>query len=339
MVDIKGRSFLITGGASLVGSHIAEHLLEAGAASVVLFDNYSLGTPETLRAFENDDRVKIVRSDILRTNDLYDHLEGIDGVFAVAAFLTMPLTQNPWLGIDVNVRGMLNTLDACRYRGVKKVVFSSSTATFGDTDDYPVTEDTPFCWQGLQPGGAIYGATKLIGENLCRLYGQRYGIEFVALRYSTVYGERQHYRGVNSLYILEAYDRIKAGHAPVLPGDGNEVHDYVYVGDLARANLMAMASAICGESFLAVSGVDTTLNRIVEILLNITGSALKPEYREEAGRVRFTAKSRIGFSREKITRMLGWQPQVDLESGIRRLIDWHEKARRVSDDGAAEIKS
>jgi len=334
MVEIEGHAFLITGGASLIGSHITEHLLEGGAASVVLFDNYSLGTPETLHSFAADPRVKIVRGDILRANEIYDHLHGIDGVFAVAAFLTLPLTHNPWLGIDVNVRGMQNTLDACRYRGIKKIVFSSSTATVGDCDDHPVTEDTPFHWQALQPGGAIYGATKLIGENLCRWYRQRYGLDYIALRYSTVYGERQHYRGVNSLYILDAYDRIRSGKAPVLPDDGREVHDYVYVGDLARANIMAMTSDISGESFLAVSGIDTTLNRIAEILLDICGSQLKPEYRTPTGSVRFTAKSRIGFSREKITRMLGWEPQVDLESGIRRLVAWHEANRSPVKDAA-----
>lgn len=327
MVEIKGRAFLITGGASLIGSHITEHLLDGGAASVVLFDNYSLGTPDTLRPFAADPRVKIVRGDILRANEIYDHLEGVDGVFAVAAYLTLPLTHNPWLGIDVNVRGMQNTLDACRYRGIKKIVFSSSTATVGDCDDFPVTEETPFHWQALQPGGAIYGATKLIGENLCRWYRKSYGLDYIALRYSTVYGERQHYRGVNSLYILEAYDRIRSGQAPVLPDDGNEVHDYIYVGDLARANIMAMASDVSGESFLAVSGIDTTLNRIVEILLEISGSTLKPEYRTATDHVRFTAKSRIGFSREKIARMLGWEPQVDLESGIRRLVEWHDSNR------------
>lgn len=324
-MNIAGGSFLITGGASLIGSHIAEGLLSKGAERVILFDNYSLGSPETVDFLLENPKVKLVRGDILRINELLDALDGVDGVFAVAAFLTLPLSQNPWLALDVNVRGMHTVVEACRHRGVKKVVFCSSVAVYGESGESGFAEDAPLAWQRLQPAAALYASSKVLGENLCRFYKQRYGLDYVALRYSTVYGERQHFRGINALYIIEAYDRIAAGQAPVLPGDGSEVHDYVYVGDVARANVLAMQSDVGGESFNIVSGVDTTLNEIVAILQRVTGSTLKPEYRDDPGKVRFTTTTKIGYRRDKAKRLLGWEPETSLEEGIRRLAVWRQK--------------
>jgi len=204
-MKISGGRFLLTGGASLIGSHVAEQLLEAGAGEVVLFDNYALGSPEVAAFLAQDKRVRVVRGDITRLHELLDALDGIDGVFALAGFLTLPLSQNPGLGLDVNVRGMFNIVEACRNRGVKKVVFSSSVATFGDPEADEVDETTPFRWHTAPPALALYASSKIIGENLLRLYKQRYGLDYIALRYSTVYGERQHHRGVNALHIIESY--------------------------------------------------------------------------------------------------------------------------------------
>jgi UDP-glucose 4-epimerase len=236
-MKISGGRFLLTGGASLIGSHVAEQLLEAGAGEVALFDNYALGSPDIAAFLAQDKRVRVVRGDITRLHELLDALDGIDGVFALAGFLTLPLSQNPGLGLDVNVRGMFNIVEACRHRAVKKVVFSSSVATFGDPEADEVDETTPFRWHTAPPALALYASSKIIGENLLRLYKQRYGLDYIALRYSTVYGERQHHRGVNALHIIESYERIKAGERPVIAGDGSEAHDYVYVGDVARANV------------------------------------------------------------------------------------------------------
>jgi UDP-glucose 4-epimerase len=329
-MSAKDKRYLIAGGASLVGSHIAEQLLAQGAARVTLLDNFSLGTPSIVQFLLKDERVKLLKGDLLRVNELYDALENVDGVFAVAAFLTLPLAANPNLGLDVNVRGMLNLLEACRYRSVKKIIFCSSVAVYGQYAADAITEDSPLSWQGLQPAGALYAATKVIGESLCRLYKQKHGVDYNALRYSTVYGERQHYRGVNALYIIEAYDAIKAGKAPVLPGDGSEVHDYIYVGDVARANILAMTSNVSGASFNIVSGKDESLNDVVNTLLRVTGSKLRPEYRDDPARVRFTTSTKLGYRRDKAEKLLGWVPQVGLEEGIRRLVTWIEADRKAN---------
>ncbi len=320
-MQIAGRRFVITGGASLIGSHVADALLAQDAREVVLLDNFALGTPEAVAHLKDDARVKLVRGDILRVGELYDALAGADGVFAIAGFLTLPLTQNPPLGLAVNVDGQVNVFEACRYRGVKKVVFSSSIAVYGEPGSGLIDETAPANLAPFQPGAALYSCTKLIGEALCKLYDAKHGVKAIALRYSTVYGERQHYRGVNALYIVENYDRIMRGERPTVPGDGSEVHDYVHVADVARANVMAMASDVSGEVFNVASGRATTVKRLVELLLAITGSMLEPEY-TRAGGVKSTSGAQLDLGIEKIGRMLGWRPHIDIEEGLRRLIAW-----------------
>ena len=324
-MQISGGRFVVTGGASLIGSHVADKLLAEGAREVVLLDNFALGTPETVAHLSGDDRVKLIRSDILRINELYDAFKGADGVFAIAGFLTLPLTQNPPLGLAVNVEGQVNVFEACRYAGVKKVVFSSSIAAYGEPGDDLIDEMSPSNLASYQPGSMLYSCTKLIGEALCKLYSAKHGVHGVALRYSTVFGERQHYRGVNALYIIQNYDKIMRGEPPVLPGDGSEVHDYIHVADVARANVMAMASEVTGEVFNVVTGIETTVKRIAEIVLDVTGSDLKPVYADEAGAVKATSSPSLKLSREKIKAALGWEPEVSVEEGIRRLIEWRKE--------------
>ncbi len=213
-MQISGGKFVITGGASLIGSHVADHLLGEGAGEVVLLDNFSLGTPETVAHLEGDARVMLLKGDILRINELYDAFAGAAGVFAIAGFLTLPLSQNPPLGLAVNVEGQVNTFEACRYAGVKKVVFSSSIAAYGEPEgDGVIDEMSPANLASYQPGSMLYSCTKLIGEALCKLYSQTHGIDAVALRYSTVYGERQHYRGVNALTSSRTGTRSSAASA------------------------------------------------------------------------------------------------------------------------------
>ena len=319
---------MVTGGASLIGSHVADRLLAEGAAEVVLLDNFSLGTPETVSHLAGNDRVRLLKGDILRVGELYDAFKGADGVFAIAGFLTLPLSQNPPLGLAVNVEGQVNTFEACRFAGVKKVIFSSSIAAYGEPEgDAVIDETSPANLASYQPGSMLYSCTKLIGEALCKLYSQKHGVDAVALRYATVYGERQHYRGVNALYIIQNYDKIMRGLPPVLPGDGSEVHDYIHVADVARANVMAMASDVTGEVFNVVTGVETTVKRIAEIVLEITGSDLKPVYADDAGAVKATSSTSLKLSRAKIGAALGWEPEVSVEDGIRRLIGWIEEQK------------
>jgi UDP-glucose 4-epimerase len=323
-MKIEGGKFVIAGGVSLIGSHLAEQLLLQNASEIVLFDNYSLSTPDTVKQIAGDPRIKLVRGDILRVNELYDALDQTSGVFAVAGFLTLPLSQNPALGLSVNVQGMVNIYEACRYRGVKKVVFSSSVAAYGDTQSQVVDEDSPFNWAHQQPAVALYSGSKVLGEAVGKLYRDRYGIESISLRYSSVYGERQHQRALNTVYILETFERVRRNEAPLIPDDGLEVHDYIHAEDVARANVVAMAGRCSKGSFNVVTGISTTLNRLVEIITQTAGSNIKPHYKTDPTKVRGSSSRNFRFSNERIAAELGWKPQISIEEGIARVIRWKE---------------
>lgn len=325
-MDIKGGHFLVAGGFGLIGSHIADQLLEAGAARVVLFDNASVGTAETVAHLRHEARVTLLRGDILRLNEVYDALAGIDGVFHPAYFITIPLSQNLWTGMDVNVRGLMNVLEACRWRGVKKMVYSSSIAAYGSNREGVVREEDPFAHNGVPPASALYGAGKVMAEHLCAFYKDRHGLDYIALRIATVYGERQHGRGLNVVPIVKAYQEIRQGRAPVLAVDPHEVHDYIYAGDVARAQLAAMTSDISGDVFTIASGKPTSFEELIRTVLRACGSTLEPVFRDEAGRLKSAVATKSSFSIEKAARLLGWQPQSSLEDGIRRLVEWSEKS-------------
>jgi UDP-glucose 4-epimerase len=327
MPVVAGAKFVVLGGASQVGSHIGEQLLAGGAREVVLLDNLSLGSAETLQPLLADRRCSLVRADVLRLNELFDPLAGADGVFGVAAYMATSIGENPWAGMDVNIRGVQNTLEACRYQGVKKIVFSSSTGVYGDPQDDPTGEDSPLRWQALPPPMALYCASKVVGEGLARLYQQRYGTDFVALRYTAVYGERQHRRALVGGHIADACERIRRGEPPFIDGDGRQVHDYVYAGDVARANLMAMESPVTGEGINICSGVATSQNRIVEIALKACGSDLKPQLRQGPAGAKLPAASRQAYSRDKARRLLGWEPRVSIEEGIGKVLAWVDRQR------------
>ncbi|WP_081060554.1 NAD-dependent epimerase/dehydratase family protein [Burkholderia territorii] len=333
MPDIPGGKFVVVGGASLLGSHIGEQLLAGGAREVVLLDNLALGSTDNIQPLLSDSRCTFVRGDILRLNELVDPLTGADGVFAVAGFLAAPIAANPWMGIDVNVRGMQNVLEACRYQQVKKVVFSSSVGVYGVVGEEPNTDDAPLRWQGMQPAVVLYCASKIMGEGFGRFYQQRYGIDFIALRYSAIYGERLHKRALDATRMVDAYERIRSGLPPIIEGDGTGVQDYIYVGDVARANLLAMQSNASGEGMNIASGVDTSVNRIVELVLESCKSDLKAEYRDDPTKMKMPVSKKQGYSRDKAKRLIGWEPQVSIDDGIRRLVAWLDRSRPSS--GAA----
>ncbi|WP_135465937.1 NAD-dependent epimerase/dehydratase family protein [Crenalkalicoccus roseus] len=327
-MTVAGRTYLITGGASLIGSHLADALLEAGAGEVRLLDSFVLGAPDTIAHLLEDRRVRLIRGDILRLGEVLEAAQGADGIFALAGFLTIPMHANPALGVQVNTVGLLNTLEAARFAGVRRVVFSSSVAAYGDAQAETLAEDTPPVIASLSPISAVYGVSKLFGECLCRLYAQKHGLEFNALRFSSVYGERQHARAVNANFIAETYERIRRGERPVIVGDGREVHDYIHVSDVARGCLAAMSGAEHGHVLNLATGVDTSLAEVVQAVLRACGATLQPEYRPDTRPVRSAGGNRLCFSRARAEAVIGWTPRVSLEEGIRRYIAWREARPR-----------
>ena len=321
---VQDQAFLITGGASLIGSHIADQLLAAGAATVRLFDNFSLGSHDNIAHLQGDARVELIKGDVLKPEDLAAACQGVKGVFALAGFLTLPMAANPALGLSVNVLGLVHTLDACRAAGVQRVILASSVSAYGNSTAEQITEETPYTSHDLPAPSQMYGTSKLMGEALCAQYARAHGLQFNALRFSSVYGERQHARAVNALFIAQALQNVLKGQRPVIVGDGTEVHDYIYVTDVARACLMAMTSPSCNHVLNIATGVDTTLTRVVELVLQEAAAGkLEPDYQADTRAVRSSAVAHLNFSRDKAEKEIGWTPRVGVEEGIRRYIAWY----------------
>ena len=320
MPALKDNKFVIVGGASLLGSNVGRQLLDGGAAQVVLIDNLALGTVDAVADLVTDPRCTLLRGDMTRLHELMDPFKGAAGVFSVAGFLGGPMLANPWMGLDVNIRGLQNVLEAARVQGVARVVFSSSTGVYGKIADEPV-ESAPFNWDTLPPALILYSGSKIVGEGLCRLYQQQHGIGYAALRYGNLYGENQHKRAIDATRVVTAWERIRAGLPPEIEGDGTQVTEFVYIGDVARANLMAMEATANG-SYNIASGRDTSFNEIFAAILKACGSDLKPHYKTDAARVANPPVKKIGMSIAKAKRELGWEPLVGIEEGMRRLVVW-----------------
>jgi UDP-glucose 4-epimerase len=321
---IDGKRFLVIGGASLIGSHLTQSLLGAGAREVVLFDNYSLGSTAITDALGRDPAVRAIKGDVLKLNQVLDAARDVDGIFLLAAFLTLPLADAPAVGAEVNIMGTVNTLEAARILGGKKVVLASSIATYGTNVHGPVDETTPFGSAGVSPAYGAYAASKLMGEHLGRLYAQKHAVPFCAARFSTVYGENQHGRGVNALYILEAIQRVRAGQRPQIRDTGEEAHDFIHASDAARGMMLIMAKGQSGESYNLSTGRSTSVKEVVALVLTDLGSSLEPEHVTDTRAARSTAHHDLRISNAKAREALGWSPQVSLADGISRLRRWIE---------------
>lgn len=329
-MQIEGKRFLLTGGASMIGTCTTELLLTHGAREVVLFDNLAFDKPDgTVDALCRSGRVRLVEGDVLDAAALREACAGIDGVYSLAGFMSAGIAKDPALGLDVNIRGTHHVLQACVAQGVNRLVFASSSAAYGyGAIGGAIREDEPFHSDRVPAPPALYGASKVIGEQLCHLYRTQHGLPFVALRYSTVYGERQHYRSTNALYIIDAYDRVARGERPILYGDGSETKDFVYVGDVARANVLAMSSDVAGEAFNISGGRELTTRHLAETVLRLTGSSLTPEYREAPTTgFRITTDGPFHYDNSKAKRVLGWTPEVSIEDGIARMIAWRRSTQ------------
>ena len=309
-LKLKDARILLAGAASLVGSHTADKLLAAGAGEVVLLDNFAFGTPEAIAHLKGEPRVRIVKGDLMRLPDLLAATQGMDGVLHLAAYMTLGFAQSPWEAIDVNLRGAQNM-----------VVFASSNAVYGYGPGIKgaLVEDGPFHSAGAPAAAILYGASKIMGEQLCRQYFQKHGLDYVVLRYSTVYGERQHYRAANALYIMETYDRVRRGERPVLPGDGSDTKHFVNVADVARANLAT-------DVAVNVSGPEAiTTGELVRLVLDYCGSKLQPEIKPDPpGTVRLTSGGAFHIPHDKAGELIGWKPEVGMKEGIARLLAWRE---------------
>ncbi|MBS3974018.1 MAG: NAD-dependent epimerase/dehydratase family protein [Actinobacteria bacterium] len=328
-MDIKNKRFVIIGGGGLIGSHTVDQLLKEDVAEVVIYDNFVRGRMENITDSLKDPRVKIFEAggDILQTDILDAALKGVDGVFHLAALWLLQCHEYPRTAFETNVRGTFNVMDACVRNGVKRLVYSSSASVYGDAVEEPMTEEHPFNNKNF------YGATKIAGEAFLRAYHHRYGMDYVGLRYMNVYGPRQDYHGAYIAVIMKMLDAIDSGNSPTIMGDGSEAFDFVAVEDCALANVCAMKASATDEFYNVGTGKRTSLKELAEKLLRITGSTKEITYasRSQATLVR----NRIG-SPDKARKEIQFNAQIDLDEGLRKLIDWRAShkaevaARRAS---------
>jgi len=316
-MDISGKKFVVIGGAGLIGSHTVDLLTRQDVGEIVIYDNFVRGTHENLANALRDPRVKIFDAggDITQADILNAAIKGADGVFHFAALWLLQCHEFPRAAFDVNIRGTFNVLEACIAHGVKRLVWSSSASVYGDAVTEPMEEDHPFNNKNF------YGATKIAGEAMARAFHHRYGLNHVGLRYMNVYGPRQDYRGAYIAVIMKMLDAIDRGDSPTIMGDGSEAFDFVAVEDCGKANLCAMRADATDSFYNVGTGKRTSLKELAEKLLNLTGANRPINYapRSTATLVR----NRIG-SPKKAAAEIGFTADIDLDEGLRRLIEWRK---------------
>ena len=317
-MNLTGERIAVIGGAGFVGSHIVDRLLAEPVAEVVVLDNFVRGTRRNLDAAARDSRVRIVEGSITDGERLRQVLDGVAGVFHLAALWLFECVHQPRAAIDVNVVGTFNVIEAAHAAGVKKVVYSSSASVYGDAIVTPMTEEHPF------HNRTMYGATKIAGEQFFRAFYEQHKLDYVGLRYMNIYGPRMDYRGAYVSVIMKVLDRIDQGLPPVIFGDGSQSYDFVHVEDVARANVLALESDVTDDFLNIGIGVKTTINELVAKLLALTGSTLTPEYRPQE---QMFVSHRVG-STDKAREAIGFEAQVPLDRGLQSVVEWRRADRR-----------
>jgi UDP-glucose 4-epimerase len=316
-MEIKGKRILVIGGAGFIGSHIVDQLIEEDVKSIVIYDNFYRGTYENIEKALKDPRVKVFEDggDILQTDILNAAVKESDMVIHLAALWLLQCYEYPRSAFEVNIRGTFNVLEACRDNKIQRLIYSSSASVYGDAVQIPMTEEHPF------NNRTFYGATKIAGEAMCRAFYERYNVPYVGLRYMNVYGPRQDYKGTYIAVIMKILDRIDKGLPPIVYGDGSQSYDFIFVKDVAQANICALKSDAVDKFYNIGSGLKTSIKEITELLLKLTNSDLKIQY-EPAGLTFVT--NRIG-STELAEKDLGFKYYTELEEGLKQLINWRNE--------------
>lgn len=323
MSELQAKRILITGGAGLIGSHIADLLVQENAAEVIVLDNFVRGRLENLSWAMAHGNIRIVEGDIRDTKLLRKVMESVDLVFHQAAIRITQCAEEPRLALEVLADGTFNVLEAAVAAKVKKVVAASSASVYGLAEEFPTNEKHhPY------NNRTLYGAAKVFNEGLLRSFHEMYGLDYVALRYFNVYGPRMDTYGAYTEVLIRWMERIAAGQPPLILGDGAQTMDFVYIEDIARANLLAAKSTVSDEVFNVASGAETSLNDLADSLLRVMGSELKPQYGPAR---KVNAVPRRLAETENAKQRIGFEAQVGLEEGLRRLVAWWKQTKVVAE--------
>ena len=293
-MQLSGQRFLVTGGGGFIGRYVVERLVKTGAL-VRIFELPGKARPPA--------GVELVEGDLTRPEDVRRAVESMDGVIHMAVLPLNPSTENPRRCLEINVDGSFNVFEAAQQLGVKKVVFSSASSVYGDTLD-TMDEQHPLMAR------TIYGASKIAGEALLRAIASTFKLDYVTLRYMNVYGPFMGFGLVDSVL-----KRIASGQPPVINGEGSQSFDFVYVSDVAGATVRAMEADVTDEVFNVGSGEEKTVRDVVSTLLALTGSPLRPEFRD----VQVPMSRRVGSS-ERAARLLDWRATIPFAEGMLRVV-------------------
>lgn len=318
-MDLTNTRIVLVGGAGLVGSHIVDQLVTEPVAEIVVFDNFLRGSRANLASAMASPKVTVIEGSITDREAVSRALDGADGVFMLASLWLGECVNDPRLAWEVNTLGTWNVVEACRAQGVKRIVYSSSASVYGNAVVTPMTEEHPF------NNRTTYGATKIANEQMFRAIYEQHKLPYIGMRYMNIYGPRMDYHGTYVSVIMKVLDRIFAGERPVIFGDGSQVYDFIHVADVARANVLGMQADCADENFNIGMGVGTSINELVTLLLDLTGSTLEPEYRSEA---QSFVTHRIG-SIDKAAALLGFRAGIPLREGMQSVVQWR-MAQRAS---------
>lgn len=308
-LDFAGKKVLITGGAGFVGSNLTERVVRCGGEAIVL-DDFFTGDRKNLEGTD----VEVIDGSVTDEKLVEQLVKKVDYVAHLAARNIIASTKDPRDDCLVNISGTLNILMAVREHGIERMIYTSSASVYGNPRIIPINEDEHT--HTFSP----YSVSKLAGENYCRAFYETYDLPIASVRYSNVYGPKQHpanpYCGVIARFI----DAILNDRAPQLHGDGQQTRDFTYVDDAVDATLLALSSSRSeGLVFNLGTGVETQVIELVETIAELLGKDVVPEHidRRDIDDIR-----RRVLNIELIRTRLRWQPQVTLKEGLRRTVDW-----------------
>ncbi|HEX76705.1 MAG TPA: NAD-dependent epimerase/dehydratase family protein [Dehalococcoidia bacterium] len=297
---LKGSKVLVTGGSGFIGSHLVKGLTAKSPREIIVFDKHIQHDK-----FQPRDNLKTVQGEITQRERLREIMPEVDYVFHLAVLPLGACIENPRACLETNINGTFNIIEAAKDAGVKKIVFSSASSVYGDTEQ-TMDESHPL------NARTMYGASKIAGEYLLRAFYDMYKLDYVILRYMNVYGP-----GQEGGLIMNVLKRIKQGLPPIIFNDGSQSFDFVYIDDVINANILAMESDITDEVFNIGGEEEVTVKDAVFALLELTGSDLTPEFKLDE---KVPMQRRVGTS-QKAKKLLGYIPRVSLKDGLRKVIE------------------
>jgi len=275
MMDIAGQKVLVIGGAGFIGSNVVAELLLTDIGEIVIYDNFARGKKEYIEESLKDPRCSLYPNggDIREIDILNDAMSGVDAVIHLAAMWLLHCKDFPRTAFDVNIQGTFNVLETCVKNNIKRLVYSSSASVYGDAVEVPMTEEHPFNNRNF------YGSTKIAGEAMCRATFDRFGLNYVGLRYMNVYGPHQDQTAAYTGVVPIMLNKIDANEAPVINGDGTQAYDFISVQDVARCNVLALKADVTDEFYNVGSGIQTSIKELCEMILELKESDLKVTYK------------------------------------------------------------